>query len=204
MQSENDNIQVFDIFKVPLARSDFYIDAEEKQRILDLFYGIEKDLPINNQSYPSGSYTSFDTIPRIFDFDELESIKNHVLTSAQKLHSLVGLDGELELRASWFSINRKNSYHGVHHHCPDIWSGVYYLQADQDDATLSFMNTNIVNTNWPYRSKKAELNDYTSSEKICKVSSGMTLLFPSYLNHHVSQQTTNNERITIAFNLSLK
>lgn len=204
MQSENDNIQVFDIFKVPLARSDFYIDADQKQKILDLFYNIEKDHPLNDNSYPEGSYTSFDTIPKIFDFDELASIRNHVLQSAQELHTSINLDGELELKASWFSINRKHSYHGIHHHCPDIWSGVYYLQADHNDATISFMNTNLMNTNWPYRAGKLRLNDYTSSEKICKVSSGMTLLFPSYINHHISQQTTDKERITIAFNLSLK
>lgn len=197
-------LEVYDIFKVPLARKDFFIDQEEKQKILDLFYKIERDLPITNSSYPAGSYTSFDTVAKIFDFEELVSIKNHVLTSAQELHNNLNLDGELELTKSWFSINRKNSYHGIHHHCPDIWSGVYYVQADQEDATISFMNTNIMNTNWPYRSGKTNLNDYISSEKVCRVSSGMTIFFPSYLQHHVAQQTADQERITIAFNLNLK
>lgn len=204
MQLENDNIQIFDIFKVPLARSDFYIDEEEKQKILNLFYTIEKKLPILNNSYPVGSYTSFDTVDKIFDLEELDSIKQHILSSAQELHNKIGLSGELELTKSWFSINRKNSYHGIHQHCPDLWSGVYYLQADQDDACINFINSNIMNTNWPFKSPKTQLTDYNSSEKICKVSGGMLLLFPSYLYHHVSQQTTDKERVTIAFNLNLK
>lgn len=194
----------YDIFPVPLVRKDFFINEDEKQEILKVFYNIEQQLPITDNSYPNGSYTSFDTIGKIFDLKELESIKNHVLSTAQELHTSIGLDGELELTKSWFSINRKNSYHGIHHHCPDIWSGVYYLQADHSDATISFMNPNILYTNWPFKAKRAELNDYNSSEKICKVNGGMLLLFPSYLHHHVAQQVVDSERITIAFNLNLK
>lgn len=204
MKLENDNVEIFDIFKVPLARKDFFIDEQKKQEILNLFYTIEKKLPLNNNSYPVGSYTSFDTVDKILDLEELSSIKNHVLNSAQQLHSQIGLAGNLELTKSWFSINRKNSYHGIHQHCPDIWSGVYYIQAEHNDATISFMNTNIMFTNWPFRARRENLNDYNSSEKICKVSSGMCIFFPSYLWHHVAQQCEDQERITIAFNLNLK
>jgi uncharacterized protein (TIGR02466 family) len=194
----------FDIFPVPLVRSDFYIDEAKKQEILELFYTIEETLPIDNTSYPHGSYTSFDTVAKIFDHHELSPIKDHILSTAQDLHTSIGLGGELELTKSWFSINRKNCYHGIHHHCPDIWSGVYYLQAEQTDATISFMNPNIMGTNWPFKANRVSFNDYNSSEKICKVSGGMLLLFPSYLYHHVAQQLTDSERITIAFNLNLK
>lgn len=204
MQSEIDNVQIFDIFQVPLARSDFFIDEEEKQRILDEFYKIEQRLPIIDNSYPAGSYTSFNTVKNIFDLEILSNIKNHVLNSCQRLHNKVGLTGKLELTKSWFSINRKNSYHSIHHHCPDIWSGVYYLQAEQEDASISFLNNNITSTSWPYRAKKIEMNNYTSLEKTCKVSGGMMLIFPSYLYHHVNQQLADSERITIAFNLNLK
>jgi len=203
MNFEQDNIEIFDIFKVPLARKDFFIDENKKQEILKLFYEIEKKLPLNNDSYPRGSYTSFDTIDKIFDLEELKPIKDHVLMSAQELHNRIGLIGELELAKSWFSINRENSYHGIHHHCPDIWSGVYYLQAEHDDAAIAFMNTNIMYTNWPFKARR-DLNDYNTSEKICRVSSGMTLFFPRYLWHRVNQQYTDSERITIAFNLNLK
>jgi uncharacterized protein (TIGR02466 family) len=204
VQSEIDNIQVFDIFKVPLARSDFYIDEEEKQNILSEFYRIEHSFPMLENSYPVGSYTSFGTVDKIFDLEVLSSIKEHALKSCQELHNKIGLSGELELKKSWFSINRKYSYHEIHHHCPDIWSGVYYLQAEQGDASISFLNNNIISTNWPYRSQRSQMNDYTGSEKICRVSSGMMLLFPSYLYHNVSQQLADQERITIAFNLNLK
>lgn len=204
MQSEVDNIQIFDIFKVPLARSDFYISEEEKQNILKEFYQIENSFPMMENSYPAGSYTSFGTIDKIFDLEVLASIKDHALQSCQELHNSIGLSGELDLTKSWFSINRKHSYHGIHHHCPDLWSGVYYLQAEQEDATISFLNNNMISTSWPYKSQKSQMNDYTSSEKTCKVSGGMMLLFPSYLYHHVSQQLTDRERITIAFNLNLK
>lgn len=37
----------YDIFAIPLVRKDFYIEADKKQEILKLFYGIEETLPMN-------------------------------------------------------------------------------------------------------------------------------------------------------------
>lgn len=204
MKLENVSNSIINLFQVPLYRKDFFISENEKTEILDIFYKIEKTEPLPIGKYPEGSYTSFNTRNQIFDIVELTKIKNHILISAEELHTYIGLEGALEISNSWFSINRKGSYHEHHHHSPNIWSGVYYLEADHDDAAICFINKNISDTHWPFKASKKNLNDYTASEKICRVSSGMMILFPSYLCHKVSQQEKNKDRVCIAFNLDLK
>lgn len=201
MQFENVKHSIVDLFKCPLYRNDYFLEETLKQKVIDKFYKIEKTEPVPMGKYPSGGYTSFNNRNDIFDIDELIGLKQHILSSANALHAYVGLLGNLKISNSWFSINRKGTYHEAHHHCPDVWSGVYYLQADNLDASISFINKNIVDTSWPFNAKKSIITEYTGSEKVCRVSSGMMLLFPSYLWHKVSQQEFEKDRITIAFNL---
>ena len=79
--------------------------------------------------------------------------------------------------------------------------GVYYVQCDEEDSGLTFVNKNL-DSNWPY-SSRSEPNEYNSSVNTFQPQTGTLILFPSYLNHKVEQQTTENERVTIAFNFGV-
>jgi uncharacterized protein (TIGR02466 family) len=134
----------------------------------------------------------------------LQDLAKFVHSAVTTVHTHTGLAGELNFTQSWANINRKYSYHEQHHHCPNIWSGVYYVQARDNDATICFVNSNIINSSWPYKADKIYNNDLNSSQTVCRVNSGMLLIFPSYLQHKVSQHMSDNERISIAFNMDLK
>lgn len=153
--------------------------------------------------YPVGSYTSFFNNEDILGLPQLDILRQFIREGVEAIHRSVGLGGELRFTNSWFSINRKGSYHEPHHHCPDIWSGVYYVQADQADAAISFMNRNLNDTGWPYMAPKIDNTDLITSQVNCPVSTGLLLIFPSHLRHKVNQQEADSERITIAFNMGI-
>lgn len=195
----------YSIFPVPLFR-EFYHNFEDiKEKIVPTFKELEEaDLNDYTGKYSAGSYTSFYSNFDLLRYPELGNLKSFIKSSAQEAHESIGLSGELVFTNSWFSINRQHSYHEAHHHCPDIWSGVYYVKADCKDATISFLNKNIIDTGWPYNTTKIENTDYVSSQVTCTVYSGLLIIFPSYLEHKVNQQTEDSERITIAFNMNIK
>jgi len=194
-----------DIFSVPVYKTDCFINEELKQSIINQFYKIESEMPIEPNSYPVGSYTSFNKIVHIFDeVSELAPIKNSALAAATDIHNQLELGGTLKFTSSWFAINRKNSYHEEHHHAPNVWSGVYYLQAEPGDANFIFVNKNLTDSSWPYSAPKIGNNNFISNEMVASPYSGMLILFPSYLHHKVSQQLQDRERIMIAFNLDVK
>lgn len=193
------------LFPCPL----FKFDYQNSFRDLNLFVKKIKDIEkqdFNDISlkYTHGSYTSFYSLENIINEQEFTDLKSFIENAVSDVHRQSGLGGELEFTRSWANINRKYSYHEEHHHCPNIWSGVYYVQAADNDATISFMNMNILNSSWPYKAKKLYQNDINSSQTVCKASTGMLLIFPSYLRHKVDQHMSDNERISIAFNMDLK
>ena len=193
------------LFPVPLYRFDHQLLDNERDDIVNLFLNIEKfDQTRITDKYPAGSYTSFHSKESILERDQLKTIKSFIETSVNQAHYSIGLSGDLFFTKSWFSINRKYSFHEQHHHCPNIWSGVYYLKAEHDDATISFVNKHLIDTGWPYQANKTINTDYNSNQTVCRVQTGMLLIFPSYLYHKVDQHMTENERINIAFNMDIE
>lgn len=190
------------LFPVPLFRFNFPDHVFLRKTIIEKFLEIEQHDQNNyDLKYPKGSYTSFYNRDTIFDIAGMQLLESFMRSSVEMADRKIGLTGDLQFTKSWFSINRKYSYHEQHHHCPNIWSGVYYVQAGSDDATISFINKNIIDTGWPYYSKKEMNTEFNSTQTVCRPESGMLLVFPSYLHHKVDQQTSDKERVTIAFNM---
>lgn len=102
---------------------------------------------------------------------------------------------------AWANVSRKNNYHRLHNHPGCSWSGVYYVQDGE---------TNI--PQYPL-SGMLELIDprpftemvYTPGEPYgqritIQPRSGLMIIFPSFLYHHVNPYMGKTERISVAFN----
>lgn len=196
-------MQAYTIFPVPVYH-EHYLEAEIlKNNCIEKLKELES-LDTTDYYYPAGSYSSYYNNSNILDLAEFVNLKSFIFDTVSNIHRSAGLGGELEFTNSWFSINRKHGYHEAHTHIPDIWSGVYYLDANHLDAPISFNNRNLKETRWPYRAPKLCQTDINSSQVTCSVGTGLLLIFPSYLEHSVQQQVTDSERITVAFNMNIK
>jgi len=151
--------------------------------------------------YSANGYTSFGVSHKILNDPLLNDLKMFIENCVQECHKETNLAGTPILGDSWFSINRKYTYHEEHNHLPDIWSGVYYVQADQDHPGLTLVNGNQ-KSNWP-RSRVTQLSESNTPTLVCAVETGSLLIFPSYLWHKVDQQMVDKERITVAFNYGI-
>ena len=147
--------------------------------------------------YTANGYTSYGN-ESILENPLFEDLKNFIDTCVQECHKQTKLQHTPSLKSSWFSINRKYTYHEEHNHLPDTWSGVYYIQEDQDHPGLTLVNPNM-KANWP-RVNVSELNEANSPNVTCAAMTGSLIIFPSHLHHKVEQQLTDKERIMVAFN----
>ena len=189
----------FDLFPVPVFQST-YPDAQSlKETLVPLFLDIEaKDtMPT---PYCETGYTSFGKYNVLTEMKECSDLLTFIAKQVEAVHKEAGLGIELGMRDSWFSINRKYATHGDHIHLPSTWSGVYYVQAEEDDAKLTFVNKNF-ESNWPY-TFATNKTPYNSKENQIMPRTGDLWIFPSYLIHRVEEQKRDNERVTIAFNCS--
>lgn len=98
---------------------------------------------------------------------------------------------DVNIISSWATSSYMNNYISVHHHHNLDVSGVYYHKVLKDSGNINFRSTN----------KCAEISafykrnpDYTIEPK-----NGMLILFPSWMDHFVTSNQTEDERISISF-----
>lgn len=191
-------MEQYNLFSTPLFRS--YFEQENLNSIIDDFKFIEKK---HNAFYTINSFTSHSIIDNILEKEQLKDLKKFIISQINKINIISEINNAMEIDCSWFSINRFGGYHEEHNHLPSIWSGVYYIKAEDSDSNITFINKNLTDTGWPYTTNKNSSNPIVSQQTSCSVSAGMLLIFPGYLKHKVEQQTRDSERITISFNTKL-
>lgn len=111
-------------------------------------------------------------------------------------------DFEVDKIYSWVNINSKGHSNAIHNHKvpfgDTLWSGVFYVQVPENSGDIVFLDS---------RSGIVDVNDYLYNDGPSNYYSitpeaGQMLLFPSWLMHYVTPNESDQERISIAFNLN--
>ena len=184
------------IFPTQVFRAQYGPAQELQKTVVPMLLEQEK----NDQKplkYTANGYTDYGR-ENLLTRPVFKDLKEFIDDVVVRCHKQTGLQNTPSLQTSWFSINRKYTYHEEHNHLPDTWSGVYYIQADQDHPGLTLVNPNM-KANWP-RVNVSELNEANSPNVTCAAITGSLIIFPSHLHHKVEQQMVDKERIMVAFN----
>jgi len=192
------------MFPTPLLRKK-WTESDNNSKMKSLFLDIEKKFPMDSNLLLTNTYyTSYNkTLDKpLMEYDVMKPFVNFLSDSIQKLNQFMNFDGEhkFKIRDMWFAINRQNSYHETHTHSPAIWSGVYYVQADDKDASLNLYSPTTSDNHWANNIVN-EFNDFTTNQAVFTPETGMLNVFPGYLKHSVAQQTVDQDRIAISFNV---
>ena len=108
---------------------------------------------------------------------------------------------KININNMWAIINTGGSKNIRHQHGNSTISGAYYVRAPENSGDIVFydprpapvysypkaVNPNILN---------AQVNGISPKE-------GALVLFPSYVDHSVNENLSNNERIVISFNVTI-
>ncbi len=133
---------------------------------------------------------------------QLSNIKKFIeahLEDYQK--NIISSDIQLYLTNSWLNVTATNESHLLHNHTNSIISGVLYLKVEDSQSTISFnrMAPPFLLNLSPY-----SFNPFNSIEWNLEVKNLDLILFPSSMYHYVKTNTSNNVRISLAFNTFLK
>jgi uncharacterized protein (TIGR02466 family) len=103
------------------------------------------------------------------------------------------------LKEIWVNINYPGSYNLSHTHPLSSISGVFYIKVPENSGGIVFQNLFETNAAIPAFSKNKELS---ITEKI-KPEEGKMVLFNSYLPHYVEQNHSDDDRISMSFNVGI-
>jgi uncharacterized protein (TIGR02466 family) len=117
-------------------------------------------------------------------------IKRYLSQIGFVLHPKLGYD----VKASWMTLSRKGNYGHIHSHGAADLSGVYYFKTNGEDGNLFFETPNKLLTS-------SFCFNHMHNRAYFKPEVGKLLLFPGWLEHGVQTNTTDNERVSVSFNI---
>ncbi len=107
---------------------------------------------------------------------------------------------DLHVSSMWININGKGSYNTPHIHGNTFFSGVYYVKTHPGCGQIQFQeSSNIREYHCPPYARITPRNCFVQQ---CAAEAGRLCIFPAYLPHEVTENTVDEERISIAFNVA--
>ena len=101
----------------------------------------------------------------------------------------------------WANILKTNEFHRPHTHSNNILSGVYYVESDES-VNINFIDprpqANV------FEPTIKSFNVENSSRYFYPSLENRLIIFPSWLQHYVSNNKSKLNRVSIAFNIMLK
>ncbi len=115
--------------------------------------------------------------------------------------------------SGWININQKGSLHFPHTHQGSIFSGVFYVKVpiiNKQDTTdinkpgfIEFIDPRNDVTSFARFVPEFEESLAFKQQMLIEPKEGVLLVFPAWLKHWVYPNTSNEERISISFNMRL-
>ena len=112
----------------------------------------------------------------------------------------IEINQSLKLSNLWININGYKDFNLRHTHENSIISGVFYVKAPDKSSKITFYHPafKLMVREWNINLKH---NNYTSSVWSFTPQKGRLLLFPSWSEHEVSPNLSQESRISISFNI---
>ena len=148
----------------------------------------------NKNTYTSASKSNF-----IFKDEKLFSLKERIMTEFNffKNNILKYENNDFIFTTSWIAKSKKNETSEYHNHNNCMYSGIFYVNTDENCGQLCFENFadkrfNLIPT---------EYNIYNCLNFNFKPKNKMIIFFPSELFHKILKNNSDIIRYSIAFNM---
>lgn len=147
----------------------------------------------------SGELDDQHPITTVTYFDDVIASAQLDLFAAELEYHLAEYCRELDFtviahdRASWLAEYNRNDFSASHDHGTADIAGVYYYQTTGDDGNIYFERPGQEHTSLAF----TDLGDRFEMRPV----EGMILLFPGWLRHGVTKNTTDDTRKVISFNI---
>lgn len=136
---------------------------------------------------------------------DLKKVLNHAVGLAneafKKFNPLPSVG--IELDNAWFNISKRGQYIAPHIHPSHILFSTYYVKAPKNSGNLVLMNPND-SIYWTFPSGAyMPRNDYTNVNKTIEIEESLMFMGPSYIQHYVEPNDTDDDRISLAINFRM-
>lgn len=190
-------MNIVNLFSVPILY-EFESKYKASSREIEYITNYDTTNRIGNE-ISSGSH--------VLEHEDMKNLKSFLQQSLDKYtKDIIRIKQDFYITQTWFTKNKANAFHGKHSHPNSIVSGVFYLNASPEMGIIEFHNnsyglgSNALTRQFPFVYDYFDWNEFNSNTCRFEVKTGTLLIFPSWLEHSVTENKTNNTRICIGFN----
>lgn len=189
--------KVSPLFAVPLYRS----------TIPDIDVLTYKKLISFEWEHNEGFVTHTETAERhLLNRPEFSGLKKALQSKVDEyVYEVLGVQKDLswDITTSWVNRSKPGDYHTEHWHSNSMVSGVFYIDTNPNSGAILFHKDRSHRNLWSDQIaiNFDDENDFNSQAVGVLPNKNEVLLFPSILNHSVLQNTSNQDRYSLAFNV---
>lgn len=135
----------------------------------------------------------------IIDYEKMVNVKQSIIHHCGNYmqHMNVGERYRPAIISSWLTLTTPGLHAHIHDHGTSHISGVYWFKTNGQDGNIVFRNANKALKCNPIGSSFAHEQQYNPEE-------GRIVMWPSFLDHGVNENKTDNDRISLSFNIVLE
>ena len=189
--------EVFPLFPVPLYTN--HLNRPFHKHEHECFGDV-----LERMKHNRGNLISEDSF--VLNDDRLSALKIWIQSCIDDYFNIIicsSEDFEPYVTISWLNYAEEKQYHHQHDHGNSIISGVLYIDADEMTDNITF-HKNIYNSSPYIKIEPSQYNLYNSGNWTVPVQKQKLILFPSTLQHSVSNLSSNKTRISLSFNVFVK
>ena len=188
------------VFPVPIHQFDVNGFDEIQNELVDYAYDLKKKDPEGNLLSNRGGWQS-----KGFDVNDENDKLHQFIVNCLSQFPYIKISVKLLLHG-WININKPGDYNVMHSHPTNDLSGVIWLNAPKDSGRIVFVSPFNFKS---YKEMSSYTDDFKKSFNIDESYyfnpiAGRILVFPSHLQHEVLENKSNEDRISVSFNIRLR
>jgi uncharacterized protein (TIGR02466 family) len=131
---------------------------------------------------------------------EYKKLVDLLFESQRHIYKEEMLSSEPFLGNMWANINPPGGYNMPHIHSNSLWSGVYYVKTPQNCGSLKLEDPRSTSLMSRPNHIEGQLPSRIWREIQFEPVAGRLIMFPSWVNHGVDPNMSNEIRISVSFN----
>mgnify|MGYP003655906948 FL=1 len=184
-----------DIFKTSIYHTKLSIDLEKLNKDINKIIDKDKGREISNSGGYQSNNIDYKSFTQIYFLSEIVTIE------AKQYKTLLGLKEDCVFDNIWINVNKNKDFNITHIHPSSNLSGVFYVKVPKNSGKIVFENPFLEHISYSWEQEIFNYNNYTSPKWSIEPEENKLLLFPSFLRHYVKPNLTNEERISLSFNI---
>ena len=198
------NRTIHALFPTPVQVTEV-TDAEQfNKNILQGVKRIKHNEPNSQpESWIGDVYTTIGSSINILEQQEFSGLRDIIHHEASNYAHSLGFDINqypIKINECWLNVYKAGNSQEPHNHANSVFSGIYFVKTPKDCSPLILYSPNANNMIEPPKTETNELNRLSVSYE---PKAGQMLIFRSHLIHGVKSSQADEERISIAFNITM-